>query len=119
MLLLITGRNGTFVVSRGGKRPLRLFLKRHNLKGRVRTITLQLHLAEVNDSAWSTFRGLPRTTWRETFIHSLNSGRRFEKIPGGSTGDASSGPAEPIERRNQLNAHILQLLNRELGKPGS
>jgi len=105
MLLLIPGGGSAFVVSRGGKRPLRLFLKRHALKGQVRAITAQLHLAELRAVTWSTaLRGLARTTWRDLFLHCLTSG---SAIPS----DVPGAP-DPEDRRGQLQSQYLELVGR-------
>ncbi len=106
MLLLIAGRTTSFVVSRGGERPLRVFLKRHKLPGQVRQITTHLHLAELRRVTWAAgaaLRGLARTTWREIFLHGLTSGRPqrlVERAP------------DQVERRDQLQAQYLELVGR-------
>lgn len=103
MLLVIAGRQGTFVVSRGGKRPLRLFLKRHGLKGQPRQITPKLHLAEIaspGPAAWRALRGLARTTFRHLFLHTLSESARFglvERAP------------DQVERRAALQSQFLEL----------
>lgn len=106
MLLLITGRNTSFVVSRGGERPLRVFLKRHSLKGEIRPITPTLSLAElrkVNWSAGAALRGLARTTFRELFLHGLTSGRPVNQV---------ERAPDQVNRRDQLQSQYLELAGR-------
>ncbi len=103
MLLLITGRQGHFVVSRGGKRPLRLFLQRHQLRGTPRQITPKLHLAAIASpslAAWRVLKGLARTSFRELFLRALTADRHIDQV---------ERAPDQVNRRHQLQNQFLEL----------
>lgn len=67
MLQVMLGGVRSYLVSRSGSVPGWLFLKRHGIRGRIRTQIRELVIFQV-DRGHDALQGLPRVTWRELAI---------------------------------------------------